>query len=190
MNEDRVQPGQGFGAHQHRDMEIVTVVLEGALEHKDSLGHGAVLRPGEMQRITAGTGIFHSEFNPSGEELAHFYQIWLYPEAKGLRPEYEQKAFGRAQRQGRLQLVASRDGRDGSLTIHQDAALYLGDLEAGQELSQELSAGRHAWVQVLRGAASVNGAELREGDGVALSEERELRLGGLEKAEVLVFDLS
>jgi redox-sensitive bicupin YhaK (pirin superfamily) len=189
INEDRVRPGRGFGTHGHRDMEIVSYVLEGSLEHKDSLGSGAVLRPGEFQRITAGTGVMHSEFNPSRTEPVHFYQIWLLPERKGLKPGYEQKAFAEAQRRGRLQLVASRDGRDGSLTIHQDADIFLASL-AGQEVSHELKPGRHAWVQVLRGAVDLNGVALAEGDGAAVSDEAALRLTAGDRAEVMLFDLA
>jgi redox-sensitive bicupin YhaK (pirin superfamily) len=189
INEDRVRPGQGFGTHGHRDMEIVSYVLEGSLQHKDSLGHGAVLRPGEFQRITAGTGIMHSEFNPSRTEPVHFYQIWLLPEGRGLTPGYEQKAFAETERQGRLRLVASRDGRDGSLTIHQDADIFLASL-ADQGVSHELKPGRHAWVQVLRGKVDLGGVALGEGDGAAVSDEAALRLVADGRAEVMLFDLA
>src|SRR4051794_4156390 len=164
INEDRVRPGHGFGMHGHRDMEIVTCVLEGALQHRDSLGSGAVLRPGELQRITAGTGVMHSEFNPSATEPVHLYQIWLLPERKGLTPDYEQRAFDPGERDGRLRLVASRDGRDGSLTVHQDAELYLATLRPGGRVRHELRDGRHAWLQVARGGVTVNGRSLSEGD--------------------------
>ncbi len=151
INEDRVKPGKGFGAHGHEDMEIVTYVLSGALAHRDSLGTGSTLRPGELQRMTAGTGITHSEFNPSPTEPAHFYQIWLLPEREGLEPSYEQRAIPEEERHNRLRLVASPDGSDGSLTIRQDARLFLATLDGEREVSHDLPSGRHAWVQVLRG---------------------------------------
>jgi quercetin 2,3-dioxygenase len=190
MNEDWVKPGQGFGAHPHRDMEIVTYVLEGTLEHRDSLGGGGTIRPGELQRMTAGTGIVHSEANPSTAESVHLYQIWLLPEREGLAPSYEQGAFPEADRRGRLRLVASPDGREGSLTIRQDAALYLGTLDADGEVSQAMTPGRHAWLQVLRGAVQLNGRPLAEGDGAAVSEEVSLSIGADRPSEVLLFDLA
>jgi redox-sensitive bicupin YhaK (pirin superfamily) len=190
MNEDRVAPGQGFGTHPHADMEIVTYVLSGALEHRDSMGNGEVLRPGEFQRMTAGTGITHSEFNPSKTEPVHLYQIWLYPERKGLTPSYEQRRFDAAGRSNRWRLVASRDATDGSLTIHQDARIYLADLAAGAELTHRLEAGRHAWLQVLRGDVVVAGERLQAGDGLAVSEEQALVLTGGTAAEVMLFDLA
>src|SRR5581483_6022908 len=156
INEDRVRPGEGFGTHPHRDMEIVSYVLEGALEHKDSLGTSSVIRPGEVQRMTAGSGVLHSEYNPSQKEPVHFLQIWILPEKKGLRPGYEQKAFPDDQRSNRLRLVASRDGRDGSLTIHQDVDLYSTLLEKGKAVSHALQPGRHAWIQVTRGGLTLN----------------------------------
>jgi redox-sensitive bicupin YhaK (pirin superfamily) len=189
INEDRVAPGQGFGTHGHRDMEIVTIVLEGALEHRDSLGNGAVLPPGELQRMSAGTGIRHSEFNPSATEPVHLYQIWLLPDRQGLTPSYEQKAFPAAEKAGRFRLVASPDARDGSLAIHQDATLYLATLEKGQEVRHDLKPGRHAWLQVLRGAVAVNDQALSAGDGVAVSDEAALRVRATAPAEVLLFDL-
>jgi len=188
LNEDWVAAGQGFGLHPHRDMEIVTCVLEGALEHKDSLGSGSVLRPGELQRMTAGTGIWHSEFNPSDREPVHLIQVWLLPENRGLRPGYEQKAFAAEGRLDRLQLVASHDGRDGSLTIHQDADLYLGSLQ--QPATHRLADGRHAWLQVLRGTVLLDGEKLAAGDGVAISEEKELTLQPEGTADVMLFDLA
>src|SRR5947209_12400861 len=188
INEDVVMPGQGFGMHGHRDMEIITYVISGALEHRDSLGNGGILRPGEVQRMTAGTGIRHSEFNPSAEEPVHLYQIWLLPERTGLAPSYEQKAFAGADKQDRWRLVASPDGRDGSLTIRQDARLYLAALTGAQELRHELADGRHAWLQVLRGTVTVNGAELAAGDGAAISEEAALTVRASGAAEVLLFD--
>lgn len=190
MNEDRVAAGQGFSTHAHRDMEIVTCVLDGELEHKDSMGNGEVLRPGELQRITAGTGIMHSEFNPSSEHGTHLYQIWLLPECKGIEPGYEQKAFDAASRKNRLQLVASRNGQDGSLLIHQDARIFLTDLTAGNELSCEVPTGRHAWLQVLRGKASINGQTLKAGDAAAISEESHLVLATDDSANLMLFDLA
>ena len=174
MNEDVIAPGEGFGMHPHENMEIVTYVLEGALEHRDSLGHGEVLRPGEFQRMTAGTGILHSEFNPSGSDPVHLYQIWLYPDRKGHSPSYEQKRFPPEELRNRLRLVASPDAAEGSLLIHQDARIYLSQLERGSEVRHTIAEGRHAWLQVLRGGVRVNGLEAAAGDGVAASEEREL----------------
>jgi redox-sensitive bicupin YhaK (pirin superfamily) len=190
MNEDVVAPGQGFGTHPHRDMEIVTYVLEGALEHKDSMGNGEVLRPGEFQRMSAGTGITHSEFNPSATEPVHLYQIWLFPERKGLEPSYEQKRFPEEGRRNRLQLVASRDAENGSLRIHQDARIFLSRLESQSEVRHELAADRHAWLQVLRGRVSVNGVDLDTSDGAAVSEETALTVRARENAEVMLFDLA
>ncbi len=189
INEDRVQPGQGFGMHGHRDMEIVTCILEGALQHRDSLGGGAVLKPGELQRITAGTGVLHSEFNPSTTEPVHLYQIWLLPERKGLVPGYEQRSFPEAEKQNRWQLVASRDGRNGSLTVHQDVALSLASLGEGRELSHELAPGRHAWLQVLHGAVTLNGQQLAAGDAAAVSGEKGLAVRAAVPSEVMLFDL-
>lgn len=189
INEDRVQPGQGFGMHGHRDMEIVTVVLEGALEHRDSLGNGEVLRPGELQRMSAGTGIEHSEFNPSATEPVHLFQIWLFPNKKGLTPSYEQKAFTEAEKRNRLRLVASPDGRDGALTIHQDAELYLGSLDAGARVDHAIKPARAAWLQLLRGAVRLNGKALEPSDGVAVTEEATLAIEAIGPAEVLLFDL-
>jgi redox-sensitive bicupin YhaK (pirin superfamily) len=190
INDDRVAAGQGFGMHGHRDMEIVTYVLEGALEHRDSLGNGEVLRPGELQRMTAGTGVRHSEFNPSPTEPVHLYQIWLLPERRGLQPSYEQRPFPEEERRGRLRLVASPDGADGSLTIRQDARLYLTTLQAGEAVTHMLKPGRHAWVQALRGQLTVNGQVLTAGDGAAVSDELALHLRGDRDAEVLLFDLA
>lgn len=188
MNEDRVAPSQGFGMHGHRDMEIVTYVLEGALEHKDSLGNGDVLRPGEFQRMTAGTGIRHSEFNPSATEPVHLYQIWIMPERNGLPPGYEQRPIEVAKSENRLLLVASPDGRDGSLTIRQDARLYLARLDAGKAVPHDIQPGRAAWVQVLRGGVTVNGQALTAGDGAALEGE-DVEIKGMQSAEVMLFDL-
>jgi redox-sensitive bicupin YhaK (pirin superfamily) len=190
INDDRVEAGQGFGTHGHRDMEIVTCVLEGALEHRDSMGNGSVLRPGELQRMSAGTGIRHSEFNPSRSETVHLYQIWLLPARNGLKPSYEQRGFSEEERQGRLRLVASPDGADGSLRIHQDARLYLSTLGAGQAVTHALAPGRHAWLQVLRGQVTLNGQPLTEGDGAAVSAEKELDIRSDHGGEVLLFDLA
>lgn len=189
INDDRVVPGAGFGTHGHRDMEIISYVLEGELEHKDSLGHGSVLRPGEFQRMSAGTGVRHSEFNPSPTEAAHFYQIWLLPDRPGHVPSYEQKLFPEEERSGKLRLVASPNGRDGSLTIHQDAEVFLSTLQAQQQVTYALDSGRHAWLQVLRGSVRLNGRVLSEGDGAAVSDERDLTVIGIEPAEVMLFDL-
>jgi redox-sensitive bicupin YhaK (pirin superfamily) len=190
INEDRVEPGQGFGMHGHRDMEIVTIVLEGALEHRDSLGNGEVLRPGELQRMSAGTGIRHSEFNPSRTDPVHLFQIWLLPRKKGLPPSYGQKPFSKTERHNRLRLVAAPDGRDGALTIHQDAELYLASLTDGASVSHSLAPGRAAWLQVLRGSVRVNGQPLQPSDGVAVTDEAALTIEAATAAEVLLFDLA
>jgi redox-sensitive bicupin YhaK (pirin superfamily) len=189
INEDRVQPAQGFGMHPHRDMEIVSYVLEGGIQHKDSMGNGSVIRPGDVQRMSAGTGVLHSEFNASRSELVHFLQIWLLPSARGIEPGYEQKAFSEADKRGNLRLVASPDGREGSVTIHSDAAIYAGVFGAGESAEHALSPGRHAWVHVARGKARVNGHDLGPGDGAAFSDEASVRVEGIEGGEVLVFDL-
>ena len=190
MNEDRVMQGQGFGTHGHRDMEIISYVLDGALEHKDSMGNGSVLRRGELQRISAGTGIEHSEFNPSDEELTHFYQIWLRPDRAGHEPSYEQIRWADDEPHGRLRLVASPDGSDGSLTVHQDARIYLAILEHGAVVNHRLVTGQHAWLQAIRGQVRLNDLELSAGDGVAISEEHELQISGATGAEVMLFDLT
>jgi quercetin 2,3-dioxygenase len=190
INDDRVQPGQGFGMHGHRDMEIVTYVLEGSLEHRDSLGTGSIIRAGELQRMTAGTGVRHSEFNPSEQEWVHLYQIWLFPERSGLRPSYEQLAVNQDRRPGEFRLVASPDGADGSLTIRQDARLYLADLLPGQAVAHSLDGGRAAWLQVLRGQVNLLGADLSAGAGVAVTDERALTVQAAAPSEVLLFDLA
>jgi quercetin 2,3-dioxygenase len=190
MNEDRVAAGKGFGTHPHRDMEIVSYVLEGALEHKDSMGNGAVLRPGEFQRITAGTGITHSEFNPSKVEPTHFYQIWLLPDATGLPPGYEQKRFDDDRMLNALRLVASPDAEDGSLTIHQDARIYLSRLDAGKSVEFTISSGRYAWLQVLRGSVTLNGHAMQTSDGAAVSDEATLSVAATSDAEIMLFDLA
>ena len=190
MNEDWVQPDTGFGMHPHRDMEIVTYVLEGALEHRDSLGSGGVLRPGELQHMSAGTGIRHSEFNPSASEPVHLYQIWLLPDRRGLAPSYDQRTFDEKERRGRFQVVASADGRDGSLLIHQDAEILLATLKEGEEVRHPIAPGRHAWLQVLRGAVTVNGQPASAGDGVALSEESSVAVQAGQPSEVMLFNLA
>ncbi len=189
MNEDVVAPGRGFGEHPHDNMEIVTYVLSGALEHRDSMGNGEVLRPGEFQRMSAGTGITHSEFNPSKSEPVHLYQIWLFPERKGLEPSYEQRSFPVEGRLNALQLVASRGGDDRSLLIHTDARIFLADLKDAHGVELKLAEGRHCWVQVLRGAVSVNGIDLEAGDGAAISAERVVSIVGRGEGDVMVFDL-
>ncbi len=191
INDDRVAGGGGFGAHPHRNMEIVSYVLEGALAHKDSMGTGSVIRPGDVQRMSAGTGVTHSEFNDSKTEGVHFLQIWLLPKAQGMAPGYEQKTFSEAEKNGKLRVVASPDGRDGSVTIHADAVLYAGLFREGEAAELSIANGRHAWVHVARGTATVNGKVLGEGDGAAISEESVVRVEGKTSApaEVLVFDL-
>ncbi|QDT92660.1 pirin family protein [Gimesia algae] len=190
MNEDVVLPGQGFGTHPHNDMEIVTYVLEGALEHKDSMGNGEVLHAGEFQRMSAGTGITHSEFNPSDSEAVHLYQIWLYPERKGIEPSYEQKRFPDSEQQNQLRLVASPEAEQGALKIHQDARIYLSKLETGQQVIHPLSAGRHAWLQVLRGQVRLNDLPLDVSDGAAVSDVEQLVMTATENAEIMLFDLA
>src|SRR4026207_2212907 len=171
MNDDRVQPGQGFGMHGHRDMEIVTYVLEGSLQHRDSLGNGSIIRPGELQRMSAGTGVRHSEFNPSDTEWVHLYQIWLLPNRKGLEPSYEELALEEKEKRGQFRLIASPDGAAGSLTIHQDARLYLASLTPGQSAGHDIGSGRAAWLQVLRGNVTLAGNTLATGDGAAVTDE-------------------
>jgi len=190
INDDVVAPGRGFGTHPHRDMEIVTYVLEGALAHKDSMGNASTIVPGEVQRMSAGTGVLHSEFNHSKTDRVHLLQIWLLPDRVGIEPSYEQTFFPDEEKLGRLRLVASPDGADGSVTIHQDARLYATLLEPGQEVAHDLAPGRHAWVHVARGRASLNGHALAAGDGAAVSAEERLVLRGEGRAEVLLFDLA
>ena len=189
INDDRVQPARGFGSHSHRDMEIITYVLSGELAHKDSMGNGSTIRPGEVQRMSAGTGVVHSEMNPSRTEPVHFLQIWLLPDRSGHKPGYEQKTFPDSERRGKLRVVASPDGREGSVSIHQDALVYASLLDRGERVSYSLPAHRHAWVQVARGSVELNGRTLREGDGAAVSDENRLDLAGKDNSEVLVFDL-
>ncbi len=190
INEDRVQPAKGFPTHGHRDMEIVSYVLSGALRHNDSMGNGSIIRPGDVQRMTAGTGVSHSEYNASQGELVHFLQIWLLPERRGLTPGYEQKHFSIEEKRGRLRLVASRDGRDGSVTIHQDVGLYAGNFDAGEATTYELTPGRHAWLHVASGEVRLNDRVLKAGDAAAVSDEPRLALEGTTSGEVLLFDLS
>ena len=189
INEDRVQPGAGFDTHGHRDMEIISYVLEGALEHKDSMGNGSIIRPGEVQLMSAGTGVRHSEFNPSPREPVHFLQIWLRPQTEGLEPSYAQKNFAVAERQGKLRLVVAPDGRDGSLPIHQDAEIYASMLGEGEKLAHRFRAGRKGWVQVARGSIDLNDEWLRSGDGAALSDLSDVTITAHEAAELLLFDL-
>jgi len=189
INDDRVAPGGGFPTHGHADMEIVSYVLEGGLAHKDSIGTGSVIRPGDVQRMSAGTGVRHSEFNESEAEPVHFLQIWILPDRRGHAPGYEQKTFPEVERSGKLRLVASGDGRDGSVSLHQDVALWAGLLDEGQKAEVALAPGRHGWVHVARGSVTVNGKRLGEGDGAALSDERMVALEG-HGCEVLVFDLA
>ena len=190
INDDRVRGGHGFPAHPHRDMEIITYVLEGALQHKDSMGNGSVIRPGDVQRMTAGTGVVHSEFNPSKTDLVHLLQIWILPAASGAPPEYEQKAFADGELRDRLRVIAAPDGRDGAVTIHQDVTLHAGRLSPGRDVRHALAPGRFAWVHVARGAATLNGAALGAGDGAAVSDERALTIAAAEPAEILLFDLA
>ncbi|MEM1414832.1 MAG: pirin family protein [Myxococcota bacterium] len=190
INEDRVAAGAGFPTHPHRDMEIISYVLDGALEHKDTIGTGSVIRPGDVQRMTAGSGIAHSEFNHSKEEGVHFLQIWVLPNQRYLDPSYEQKAFPREEKLNKLRLVASPDGRDDSVVLHQDAELYVSLLDADAEVTHTPQPGHGVWVQVVRGAVALDGERLEAGDGASLEDTGALTLKGLEDAEVLVFDLA
>jgi len=190
MNDDRVAGGAGFPTHPHRDMEIVTYVLEGALQHRDSMGNGSVIRPGDVQYMSAGTGVTHSEFNASETETVHLYQIWMFPDRKGHQPTYGQKHFAEADKRGKLRLVVSPDGREGSVQIRQDTELYAALLAPGETAKHELKPGRHAYVQVARGSVTLNGKALETGDGAAISEEQSIELAGVQDAEVLVFDLA
>jgi quercetin 2,3-dioxygenase len=189
INEDRVAAGQGFGAHSHRDMEIITYVLDGALAHADSIGNRSTIVPGDVQRMSAGTGITHSEFNARQDEPVHFLQIWLLPDRRGLAPGYEQKAIPESEERGVLRLLASRDGRDGTVTIHQDVDLYGSRLEPGERVKHALADGRHAWLQMVRGRIELNGTPLAAGDGAAMSEESALEMVAQESAHFLLFDL-
>ena len=190
INDDRVQPGRGFGTHAHRDMEIITYVVTGALEHRDSMGNGSIIRPGDVQRMSAGTGVTHSEFNPSDAEAVRLLQIWILPERTGMPPSYEQRQFPIDEKRGMLRLVASHDGRDGSVIVYQDVDLFAVVLDAGEAVTHALQHGRHAWIQVVAGTATLDGTGLAPGDGAGLSEERTLTVRAREPAEVLVFDLA
>jgi redox-sensitive bicupin YhaK (pirin superfamily) len=190
INEDRVVPGQGFGEHSHRDMEILSYVISGGLGHRDSMGNGEVIGPHEWQRMTAGTGVRHSEMNASKTEPVHFFQIWIMPEAEGIEPGYEQKLFAPEEKSGRLRLVASRNGREGSLKIHQDVSVYNALLKGGEVVEHRLEAGRHAWLQVVKGAVELNGNKLAAGDGAAISEESTLTIRASDDSEVMLFDLA
>lgn len=190
INEDRVAAGKGFPTHSHRDMEIVTYILSGALEHRDSMGNGSVIRPGDVQRMSAGTGVAHSEFNPSDTEQVHLLQIWIMPRARSLPSSYEQKHFSEDERRGRLRLVASADGRDGSVTIQQDVQVYATILQPDSTIEHPLDENRHAWIQVARGTVNLNEHELHQGDGAGVSHERSLNISSASDAELLLFDLA
>ena len=190
INEDWVAPNGGFPTHPHRDMEIITYILSGKLEHKDSLGTGSVILPGDGQRMTAGRGIRHSEFNPSKTETAHLLQIWILPDKQGHEPSYEQKSFSDAEKRGKLRLIASNTGANGSVKINQDAKLFVSLLGPGEEVKHSLGAKRHAWVQIAKGEVELNGQKLKQGDGAAVSDEKSLTITGTEDAEVLLFDLA
>lgn len=190
INEDRVKPGAGFDTHSHSDMEIISYVLEGALEHKDTIGTGSVIRPGDVQRMSAGTGVAHSEFNASRTDPVHFLQIWILPEARGIAPSYEQKTFSAEEKRGRLRLIGARDGRDGAITIHRDVDFYAGLFDGGERATHAVHAGRLAWVQVARGEIALNGELLRAGDGAALKDVEIIEFDGRSEAEVLVFDMA
>ena len=189
LNQDRVAPGKGFGTHGHQNMEIVSYVLEGVLEHKDSMGNGSQMRPGDVQLMSAGTGVTHSEFNASGDQPLHFLQMWVFPAREGTEPRYEQKAFSEAERSGRLRLVVSPDGRDGSLTIGQDVRLHAGLLTEGDRVQHELADGRSAWVHVARGRVLLDGNGLGPGDGAAIQDERTLTFEGVDAAEIVLWDV-
>jgi redox-sensitive bicupin YhaK (pirin superfamily) len=191
INEDKVAPEQGFGTHPHRDMEIITYVLEGALAHKDSMGTGSVIRPGDVQRMSAGTGVLHSEFNNSPSDLVHLLQIWILPERRSLQPSYEQKNFSTEEKLNRFRLIASPEGKDGSVTIHQDAKLSAAIVEKGKTVKYELGTGRHAWIQIARGEISLNGTTLHAGDGAAVEKETSVEIRGqADRSELLLFDLA
>ena len=189
INDDRVEPGKGFATHPHKDMEIVSYVIDGELEHKDNMGNGSVIHRNDVQRMTAGSGVTHSEFNPSPDRPVHFLQVWIEPDQKSLDPEYEQKQYTREDKLDRLTLIASRDGREGSLQIHQDADVYASVLSAGSETAHEFAAGRRGWIQLVSGRISANGEHLESGDGAAISETPALRLKTGDGAEFLLFDL-
>lgn len=190
INEDFVAPGRGFPKHGHRDMEIITYILQGALKHEDSMGNGSVIRPGDVQRMTAGTGVRHSEQNASTEELVHLLQIWIIPNADNLEPGYEQKAFTTEERRNQLRLIASTDGRDGSISVHQDVSLFASILDAAQQVDYRMDPTRFGWLQITRGSVSVNEERVEAGDGVVIVAESELRIKAEDQAELLLFDLA
>jgi quercetin 2,3-dioxygenase len=190
INDDRVAPSRGFGMHPHRDMEIITYVLDGVLQHKDSMGNGSLIKPGEVQRMSAGTGVFHSEQNPDPAHEVHLLQIWIHPNERGLKPSYEQKAFSEAERKNVLRLVASEDAREGAVRVHQDVALYATLLDSEKKVTHELRPGRHAWIHVAKGEVEVNGVRMQAGDGASVSDERKLEIAGKSPSEVLLFDLA
>jgi redox-sensitive bicupin YhaK (pirin superfamily) len=190
INEDRVAPGHGFPTHSHRDMEIITYVLEGGLAHRDSMGNGSTIKPGDVQRMTAGTGVAHSEANPSSSDPVHLLQIWIMPNARGLEPGYEQKMFSDELKQGKLALIASQDGRAGSVTIHQDAEVYASKLNSGERVTHTTGADRKVWVQVARGSVRTNDVDLNQGDGAALTDETNVEIEGSGPAEILLFDMA
>jgi quercetin 2,3-dioxygenase len=190
INEDFVHAGRGFPTHSHRDMEIITYILEGALEHRDSLGNGSVIRPGDVQRMTAGTGVSHSEANPSSENSLHLLQIWILPQERGLEPGYEQKAFSNEEKRGNLRLIASSAGRGGSVKVHQDVSVYAAVLDKEESVEHQLAANRHAWIQVAQGAVVVDGTNLDQGDGAAISGEPKFTISGRNKTEILLFDMA
>jgi redox-sensitive bicupin YhaK (pirin superfamily) len=190
INEDRVEPGQGFGTHGHRDMEIISYVLAGELQHKDSMGNGTIIRPGDVQRMSAGTGVRHSEFNPSPSTLVHFIQIWIEPESLGIAPGYEQKFFSPEEKRGQLRLLASQDGREDSVTVHRDANLYAALLAPGEQVSHQLAADRFAYVHVITGSVRVNGIQLATGDAAKIQAEEELMIAADQDSEILLFDMA
>jgi redox-sensitive bicupin YhaK (pirin superfamily) len=190
INEDFVAAGRGFPTHGHRDMEIITYILEGALQHQDSMGNGSIIRPGDVQRMTAGTGVQHSEKNPSSEESVHLLQIWILPDTLNLEPGYEQKAFAEDERRGQLRLIASNDGRDGSVTVHQDVSVFASILGAGESQKYDMDEARYGWIQVARGEIEVNGQRASQGDGAIAMGESSLEIVGQEPSEILLFDLA
>ncbi len=190
INEDKVQPGKGFETHEHRDMEILSYVLEGTLAHKDSAGTSSLIRAGEVQRMSAGTGIRHSEYNPSKTSRVHFLQVWILPDQRGIEPSYEQRVFSREEKRSRWRIVAAKDGRDGAVTVHQDMELYIALLDPGDKLTYELQPKHHAWVQVTRGEVVLNDNRLLQGDGASVSQEKILEASTMAQAEILLFDLA
>ena len=190
INEDRVQPTRGFPTHSHDNMEIISYVVEGALEHRDSLGNGSIIRPGDIQRMSAGTGVTHSEFNPSATEPVHFLQIWIAPDEQSLKPSYEQRTLAPTELHDALRLIAAKDGRDGAVTVHQDAQVFASRLDAGASVTHKLDSGRHAWIQIIDGALSCNDVSLTTGDGAAVSDEAQLRLDTVAPSHFLLFDLA